>query len=324
MALLHRNSVAFAATTLAATMMHSVFMFYYVTTYLNRFHVSEGGFQMAQIVFMIWNAVNDPLFGYIQDNYDFAWVKSRRHSILYGAPLWALSFALPWFPWGDYSDYTLLSSVQLTLSLCFYDAMYTFVLLAQCSLFAEMSTDQGDRIRLVRYNQVASLVGSSSVLFTSYASANADNYGAFQSCCVIIAITAWLFLTYSGLNTFSQYDDKRRLKGNGHGHNKHGGGGGDTAKHSKQTDTGYSGLQLIWQILTERDFLSFVLMNFCQVYHVYFLGNFAKVFCDVLISQEELPTVSRSFYFGSLTLTSQVKRFSGCYRCCCFCCFCTD
>ena len=299
---LHRNSVAYAATSLAASLMHSVFMFYYVNIYLNRFHVSETGFQVAQIIFMIWNAVNDPLFGYIQDNYDFAWVKSRRHSILYGAPLWALSFALPWFPWGDYSTYTWLSSFQLTVSLCFYDAMFTFVLLAQCALFAEMSTDQTDRVRLVRYSQIASLVGSSSVLFTSYASANAENYGSFQACCVIIAFTSLLFLTYSGVNTHSQYDHMTGSESYKHG--------GDSQQliNGNSSDNCFSAVQQIRQILTERDFLSFVFMNFCQVYHVTFLGNFAQVFCDILIRQEDLPTVSRSFYYGSLTLASQVTK----------------
>ena len=90
---------------------------------------------------MVWNTINDPLFAYVQDNYHFSIVKTRRHSILYGAPLFAVSFLVVWFPWADYSEGGgWLAGVQLTVALCFYDSMFTFVLLAYCALFAEMSS----------------------------------------------------------------------------------------------------------------------------------------------------------------------------------------
>lgn len=44
-----------------------MFMFYYVKVFLNVFHINEYWFNVSQVLFMIWNAVNDPLFGYIQD-----------------------------------------------------------------------------------------------------------------------------------------------------------------------------------------------------------------------------------------------------------------
>ena len=115
-----------------------------------------GIFFILQVVYMIWNAVNDPLFGYIQDNYDFSWVKTRRHCVLYGAPFFALGFLLPWFPWADYSnpDNSWICGAHLMFALCFYDTMFTFVLLAQCAIFTEMSKKQDDRVRLVRLESI--------------------------------------------------------------------------------------------------------------------------------------------------------------------------
>ena len=110
---------------------------------------------------MLWNAVNDPLFGYLQDNLQSsaACLRSRRHSILYGAPFFALSFILTWLPWADYESRDTpawLGGLQLMVVLCFYDALFTFVLLAQSSLFTELSIEQEERIefRLLRYAQV--------------------------------------------------------------------------------------------------------------------------------------------------------------------------
>ncbi|NCP85769.1 MAG: hypothetical protein CO094_01565 [Anaerolineae bacterium CG_4_9_14_3_um_filter_57_17] len=77
------------------------------------------------LLFGIWNAVNDPLFGYISDR-----TKSdlgrRIPYIRYGAPLLVLSFALFWV------DVPFLQSqvglfIQMLLALFLFDTMYTAI-----------------------------------------------------------------------------------------------------------------------------------------------------------------------------------------------------
>lgn len=46
---LKKTSVAYAATTLGASMMNAVFGFYYVKIFLNYYHVSPGWFQASQV-----------------------------------------------------------------------------------------------------------------------------------------------------------------------------------------------------------------------------------------------------------------------------------
>lgn len=108
-----------------------------------------------QVVYMVWNAVNDPLFGYLQDNSRVPCCSQRRLSILYGAPLYSLAFLLAWFPWRSYAPGDWLSGLHLTVALCAFDGMLTFVLLAQCALFAEISSHHQNRLRLIKYNQVS-------------------------------------------------------------------------------------------------------------------------------------------------------------------------
>lgn len=103
---------------------------------------------------MVWNAINDPLFGYLQDNSRVPCCSQRRLSILYGAPLYSLSFLLAWFPWRSYEPGDWLSGLHLAVALCAFDGMLTFVLLAQCALFAEISSHHQNRLRLIKYNQV--------------------------------------------------------------------------------------------------------------------------------------------------------------------------
>lgn len=287
MAVIHWKAVAYATTSFAATMMNSVFGFYYVKIYLGRFHVEEAWFHTAQIIFMVWNAVNDPLFGYIQDNYSFSLVKTRRHSILYGAPLFVLSFLVPWFPWDPSSTSLWISGFQLLFALCFYDTMFTFVLLAQCALFTEMSYKQEDRMRLIRYGQLANLLGSGTVYFCETLSHNLDYFHAFQMCCVLISLLSLLSLCYTGIYGVTEQDLSSEDE--------------QPAKCSPKGSHEEAGiLRKTIQIITQRNFVAFVLMNFCQIYSNVFTDNFASIICDRLISKEQLSSSLRSAFYGSL------------------------
>ena len=298
--LVDQKSVAYAATSLGATLMHSIFNFYYVKIYLNRFHVSETWFQGSQVIFMIWNAINDPLFGYIQDNYSFSWVKSRRHSIMYGAPLFAISFMVLWIPWGSYNDTTdsWLAGAQLMFSLCFYDTLFTFVLLAQCALFTEMSKLHLDRLRLVRYSQVGSLLGSSSVFFTNLVSANAENFFLFQLMCAVITGIAYLCFMYTGRHALTEYEQKQI--------EEHKLLGVDITLPVDKTSQ-FNMKQQVFQIFSQPSFVSFILMNFCQIYHMTFLYNFMSIMCDALISNEVMSVGVRSVFYGTVMIIPQVR-----------------
>ena len=82
---INQKAVSYAATTLGAHLINPVFNFYYVKVFLTRYGVSETWFHSTQIIFMIWNAVNDPLFGYLQ---------VRRSGVLQGNVLSLLGRAM--------------------------------------------------------------------------------------------------------------------------------------------------------------------------------------------------------------------------------------
>lgn len=244
---------------------------------------------------MIWNTVNDPLFGYLQDNLNHSCVKSRRHAILYGAPFFGLSFMVAWIPWA--SRGSLICGLHLMVTLCFYDALFTYVLLAHCSLFAELSRVHDDRVRLVKYTQFASLLGSTSVFFLEYFSQNLELFFNFQVGCVFIAVISSSCMVYTGLNSETEYDERNipisdKLDR-------------DPAANTTIFQLKHA-LSQTWQVMKERDFLSFVLMNFCQVYHCVFLSNFTMIICDQMISREVLPSFGRSLFYGSLSFSPQV------------------
>ncbi|XP_053327194.1 transmembrane protein 180-like [Spea bombifrons] len=280
----HWPALAYCMTTLGAGMMNSIFNFYYVKLFLNRYKISEGAFHQAQVVFMIWNAINDPLFGYIQDNSKVPCCSLRRNSIFYGAPFYALAFLLPWFPWKDYTEGDWLSGVHLVVALCVFDGMLTFVLLAQCALFAEISTRHENRLQLIKYNQVASLLGSSSILFCGLVSDNMEKFSNFQTFTVFLAFLSTLCMCYTGVFGVSQYEQK------------------DSSVERSKSNTALSWssvFTLTKEILTQRNFVIFVSMNFFQVFHATFCSNFMMIFAENLIPRDALPSFVRSIMYGA-------------------------
>lgn len=297
-------SLAYAATSFASAMMSSVFVFYYVKFFLNLYGISEWWFQVCQVIYMIWNAVNDPLFGYCQDNVKWSCVQNRRHAVYYGAPFFALSFLLPWFPWGNYAKGSVLCGLHLLVSLCLYDAFFTFVLLAQCCLFAEMSSKHDDRLRLIKYGQVAALLGSGSVFVCETISNNLQNINNFQCVTVVIAILACVCMRYTGRHCHTEYD----LKNDNTQNDVEGSTVLATAKESTTVDRSseHSMVTLTCQILKQRNFLCFVIMNFCQEFHRAFNANFLAIISERLVPKDSIPSLVRSVFYGSIFVMPQV------------------
>ncbi|XP_019963238.2 transmembrane protein 180-like [Paralichthys olivaceus] len=283
-------ALAYAMTTLGSTMINSIFSFYYVKLFLNNYKISEGAFQQSQVMYMVWNAINDPLFGYLQDNSRVACCSQRRLSILYGAPFYSLSFLIAWFPWRNYAPNDWLSGLHLMVALCAFDAMLTFVLLAQCALFAEISSHHQNRLRLIKYCQVASLIGSSSVLFCGMLSKNMEDFSAFQAFTVFIAVISCGCMLYTGIYVESRFDNK--------GSKTEDPVCGDQTCH-QSVFAMYPLTTLMLQILANRDFQLFVLMNFFQVFMLAFFSNFTMIFAEHLIPPDVLPSLAKSIMYGA-------------------------
>uniref|UniRef100_A0A3Q2QPF2 Major facilitator superfamily domain containing 13a-like n=1 Tax=Fundulus heteroclitus TaxID=8078 RepID=A0A3Q2QPF2_FUNHE len=287
---INHAAFAYAMTTLGSAMINNIFSFYYVKLFLNKYSISEGAFHQSQVVYMVWNAVNDPLFGYLQDNSRVPCCSHRRLSILYGAPLYSLAFLIAWFPWRSYSPDDWLSGLHLTVALCAFDGMLTFVLLAQCALFAEISSHHQNRLRLIKYNQVASLIGSSSVLFCGMVSTNMENFQAFQAFTVLIAVISCICMMYTGMHSESRFDNKISEAD----------AQASADQTARQTACSFAMLKsLTWQILTNRDFQLFVTMNFFQVFMLAFFNNFTMIFTEHLIPPDALPSLAKSFMYGA-------------------------
>jgi Na+/melibiose symporter-like transporter len=193
-------------------------------------------------------------------------------------------------------------------SLCFYDALFTFVLLAQCALFTELSVEQTDRVRLVRYHHAAGLIGSASVLICETMSDGLRAYGRFQMTCIGLGLAAGLCFVYTGLHSQTPFDRQKQQQQQQ---------AGVDDDRDKKTDT-MSAIQqqpslsiaAVWrqtrQIFRQPSFVSFILMNLCQVYHMAFLHNFANIIGESLLGKDGISAAAKSIFYGSLFVIPQL------------------
>ena len=97
------------------------------------------------MVFMVWNALNDPFFAWLSQRLDNP---RERHiaAVRYGGLALSASAVLPWFPWTSLTDSDggggmspRLAAVHLCVSLCVWDAAYSLVIPEVNALVTEVN-----------------------------------------------------------------------------------------------------------------------------------------------------------------------------------------
>lgn len=115
------------------------------------------------ISYGVWNAINDPLIGYVSDRTRTRWGR-RIPYILFGAPLLFLVFTLVWSPpLGGRplaTPFHLGTFLYFAILIALFDLLYTAVGVPYISLFPEMYETLSDRTEVSIYRQVAAMIGS--------------------------------------------------------------------------------------------------------------------------------------------------------------------
>ncbi len=115
------------------------------------------------ISYGVWNAINDPLIGYLSDRTRTRWGR-RIPYILFGVPFAFLFFVLVWSPPLGGKPLTTPSHfgtfLYFAVVIALFDLFYTAVSVPYISLFPEMYEDIADRTEVSMYRQVAAMVGS--------------------------------------------------------------------------------------------------------------------------------------------------------------------
>jgi GPH family glycoside/pentoside/hexuronide:cation symporter len=108
---------------------------------------------LAWMIFSIWNAVNDPLFGFIGDSTKSEKYGRRIPYIRFGAPIYGVIFILCWFPLVDIKNQLALF-LNFIIVLFAFDTIFTILGLINFTLPAEMAMTAKERSNLLVYGNI--------------------------------------------------------------------------------------------------------------------------------------------------------------------------
>ncbi len=110
-----------------------------------------------QIIFLLVNAFNDPIFGILSDRSRAR--KGRRIPFMrYTAPFLGLTFVLIWFS-PDITSGVWAVFIWMVITTCLYDTAYTIVFLVYSALLPEITEDEPERNKLKVFASFFNLIG---------------------------------------------------------------------------------------------------------------------------------------------------------------------
>nr|XP_006007445.1 PREDICTED: transmembrane protein 180 [Latimeria chalumnae]XP_014350880.1 PREDICTED: transmembrane protein 180 [Latimeria chalumnae] len=278
------TAVLYGSLSLFVSVLHNVFLLYYVDTFVSVYKIDKVSFWIGETVFLIWNSFNDPLFGWLSDRSFLTSQQSgarisspevvlkRLQALSKNGPLFALSFLAFWVAWAP-------PGLQFIVCLCLYDGFLTLVDLNHSALLADLAVSSQDRTQLNFYSSLFSALGSLSV-FLSYAVWNKEDFFSFRVFCLMLALCSVVGFMVSSRLLQQRFQNEVK------------------ARQEEETIltelyvgpaplTGEKQLTLaeyLRQLSRHRNFLWFVCMNLVQVFHCHFNSNFFPLFLEHLLS----------------------------------------
>ena len=136
--------IAYGACTFFMMLLHNVFLLYHIKAYIHVFKIDQSAFWVGEILFLIWNSLNDFIFGWFADKWLLQHDGSRKERVPLSSLLrriamlrrgglgMAASFVLIWIP-------VIGPAWQFPVVLCLYDSFLTTVDLAHNALLADLA-----------------------------------------------------------------------------------------------------------------------------------------------------------------------------------------
>lgn len=153
--------LAFGAGDMGAGLTSNLIAFSFLIFLTSAAGISPGAAGLVLAVGKVWDAVNDPIVGYLSDRTQSRW--GRRYPWMFlGALPFGITFFLMWIVPGFESDsakfwYYVLASV-------IFQVFFTVVNLPYTTLTAELTQDYDQRTELTAFRLASSLIGAISAL----------------------------------------------------------------------------------------------------------------------------------------------------------------
>ena len=147
---------AYGLASLGASTISSIYAALLPIFYQDYLGLSSRWIGIASAIYAVWNAVNDPIFGFITDN-TRSKLGRRIPYMRFTAPFLALTFILVWFAPEGAGEIAQFWWMLVTMLL--YDTAYTIIGLVHGALVPELTESDVERNQLTISSTLFGLVG---------------------------------------------------------------------------------------------------------------------------------------------------------------------
>jgi glycoside/pentoside/hexuronide:cation symporter, GPH family len=188
-----RQMILYASGSLATAVSYQAFGTYIQFLYIDIFGLNVRWVGLVWSLYGLWNAVNDPLAGYLSDRTRTRWGRRIPWIATLFIPL-AVTFYFLWLPpaglVGAGGPPLLLYFLLLVL---LFDLLWTFVVMNWTALFPEMVPDERQRATVSAWRQLFSVAGLLLGVALPPILAGPDWSGRGQMALLLAVVTAVFF-----------------------------------------------------------------------------------------------------------------------------------
>lgn len=153
------KKIAYSFCTFSSQLVQNTFAIFVSYFYVDLMKLDPKLFSFGWILFSIWNAINDPLFGHISDKTRSRWGRRIPYIAFSIIPI-AICFALIWSPpFKVGNDSSIKIFVYYLIIIFLYDTFYTLIFLNTSALFPEMFTNLKERTEVAGYRNFLLFIG---------------------------------------------------------------------------------------------------------------------------------------------------------------------
>jgi len=152
------KKLAYSFGAVATALSYQAFSTYIIFFYVDVMKLPPFWAGVGMIIFGLWNALNDPLFGFISDRTRSRFGR-RIPYLLFGAVPFGLVYFLLWTPPFKGIDQVFLLFLYFVMVICLFDGLYTLCILNWAALYPEMFPSLEERAQVNAYRQSFGMLG---------------------------------------------------------------------------------------------------------------------------------------------------------------------
>ena len=151
------RKIGWGIASLGTALISNTYAGLYLFFYQDYMGLGANFMYIGQLIYAIWNAFNDPLFGFLSDSSRSK--KGRRIPFMrYTAPFLGLTFIALWLVPGSFSEIGVF--IWMLVGILLYDSAYTIIGLVYSALLPEITESNHERGSLSTVASLFSLLGA--------------------------------------------------------------------------------------------------------------------------------------------------------------------